>query len=114
MVGIIFLSCAQKPVSFKLISQEAFGKLATEKIQLIDVRTPAEHKKGFIEGAILINFYDTDFSAKVMDTFDKEQPLYIYCASGGRSKKAASKLLADGFTKIYDLEGGYLEYHKNQ
>ena len=39
--------------------------------------------------------------------FDKNKPLYIYCAVGGRSNKAARKLIAEGFDSIYDLKGGF-------
>lgn len=106
-------SCAQKVEKLTVISQEEFAKLSTTNIQLLDVRTPREFQEGFIKGAILINFYDTNFLTKAYSTFDKNKPLYIYCAVGARSKKAGYNLVLEGFTEIYDLKGGYLEYLKN-
>ncbi len=105
-----FSSCAQETKQHQLISQQEFAKILTKEIQLLDVRTPQEYKQGYIEGAILINFFDSDFVTKVSSRFDKNKPLYIYCAVGGRSNKAAKKLIADGFDSIYDLKGGFIKW----
>jgi len=105
-----FSSCAQETKQHQLISQQEFAKILTKEIQLLDVRTPQEYKQGYIEGAILINFFDSDFVTKVSSRFDKNKPLYIYCAVGGRSNKAAKKLIADGFDSIYDLKGGFTKW----
>ena len=105
-----FSSCAQETKQHQLISQQEFAKILTKEIQLLDLRTPQEYKQGYIEGAILINFFDSDFVTKVSSRFDKNKPLYIYCAVGGRSNKAAKKLIADGFDSIYDLKGGFIKW----
>ena len=102
-----FSSCAQETKQHQLISQEEFAQILTKEIQLLDVRTPQEYQQGYIEGAILINFFDSDFVSKVNARFDKNKPLYIYCAVGGRSNKAAKKLISVGFDSIYDLKGGF-------
>ena len=102
-----FSSCAQETKKIQLISQEEFAKLSTKEIQLLDVRTPQEYQQGYIEGAVLINFFDPDFVTKVSTRFDKNKPLYIYCAVGGRSNKAAKKLISEGFESVYDLKGGF-------
>ena len=102
-----FSSCAQETKQYQLISQEEFAEILTKEIQLLDVRTPQEYQQGYIEGAVLINFFDPDFVTKVSTRFDKNKPLYIYCAVGGRSNKAAKKLISVGFDSIYDLKGGF-------
>ena len=102
-----FSSCAQETKQHQLISQEEFAQILTKEIQLLDVRTPQEYQQGYIEGAILINFFDSDFVPKVSARFDKNKPLYIYCAVGGRSNKAAKKLISVGFDSIYDIKGGF-------
>jgi rhodanese-related sulfurtransferase len=38
---------------------------------------------------------------------DKNKPVLVYCAAGGRSASAAKDLKKAGFKKVYDLEGGY-------
>ena len=102
-----FSSCAQETKQHQLISQEEFAKILTKEIQLLDVRTPQEYQQGYIKGAVLINFFDPNFVTKVSTRFDKNKPLYIYCAVGGRSNKAAKKLISVGFDSIYDLKGGF-------
>ena len=107
-----FSSCAQETKQHQLISQEEFAKILTKEIQLLDVRTPQEYQQGYIKGAVLINFFDPDFVTKVSTRFDKNKPLYIYCAVGGRSNKAARKLIAVGFDSVYDLKGGFTKWKK--
>ena len=107
-----FSSCAQETKKIQLISQEEFAKISIKEIQLLDVRTPQEYQQGFIEDAVLVNFFDSDFVTKVSTRFDKNKPLYIYCAVGGRSNKAARKLISEGFESVYDLKGGFNKWKK--
>ena len=81
-------------------------------IQLIDIRTPREFKSGYIKGAVNINFFDRDFTGQMLK-LNKEKEIYIYCRSGNRTGKAANKLKDQGFTKIYDLQGGILNWNRN-
>lgn len=80
------------------------------KEQLVDVRTPKEFKAGHIKKSKNIDFFDPSFETQ-FEKLDKQKPLYIYCRSGNRSRKAANKLVAMGFTEIYDLKGGYLNWN---
>ncbi len=83
------------------------AKLATvENPQLIDVRTPREFEKGNISGSKMINFKDRTFAVE-MAKLDKNRPLFIYCQSGGRSLNACNQAVTDGFTEVYELDGGY-------
>jgi rhodanese-related sulfurtransferase len=116
-----FLSCAQNSNTKKDSKQdEKVVSLISPKelndkndIQLIDVRTPKEHAEGHIENSLNINYYDDSFIKDMSAKLDKSKPIYIYCRSGGRSGKAAKKLKAEGFTKVYDLEGGFINWTKN-
>lgn len=74
--------------------------------QLIDVRTPAEVSKGAIEGSTNMNLFDDNFEAQI-DKLDKTKPVYVYCASGGRSGEAMEMMHKKGFKEVYNLEGGY-------
>jgi len=105
----VFHSCKQTPKaqSLKLISTDEMIELMdTEEIQLVDVRTPSEYNEGHVPDAQNINFYDENFDQQI-ETLDKSKPIIVYCKSGGRSAKCASKLVEKGFEKIYDLEGGF-------
>lgn len=85
--------------------------LEDDNIQLLDVRTPEEVAKGIIKGATVINFYDKDFEEQV-SKLDKDVPLVVYCAAGGRSAKTGVKLSKLGFKTVYDLTGGFTLWQK--
>ncbi len=74
--------------------------------QFIDVRTPAEFKQGHLKNAVNINIFDPEFLTKTKK-YHNDLPVFFYCRSGGRSKKAAKKLTKNGFHKVIDLKGGY-------
>ena len=97
--------------AFKVLDVQAF-KVAVEnkKVQLIDVRTSEEFKSGHIKGAKNIDFFSGKFNVE-FNKLDKEKPLYLYCRSGSRSRQTANKLSVMGFTEIYDLKGGILNYN---
>ncbi|MFK7749433.1 MAG: rhodanese-like domain-containing protein [Kordia sp.] len=81
--------------------------IAAENIQLVDVRTKLEYNAGHIENAENIDFFDRSNFAENFASFDRKQPIYLYCRSGNRSQRTAKKLVRIGFKKIYDLKGGY-------
>ena len=80
--------------------------------QIVDVRTPEEFEGGYIDGAINIDFLEEGFLEKMNATLNKEETVYIYCRSGGRSAKAANQLEAAGYRDIIELESGFSGYDK--
>lgn len=121
-VSVSFIACGQKDgtkdkalagsdANIELISPEALSK-ANNGIQLIDVRKPEEFSSGHIENAVNMNFYDADFKSQ-LNSLDKTKEVYLYCRSGGRSGKTAKMMKEMGFEKIYDLEGGMINWEKN-
>lgn len=103
------LSCGQTSAEAQTkTSPDRFEALLAEDptVQLIDVRTPEEYKAGHLANARLINFHSADFTEQ-LSTLDKNKPVLVYCAVGGRSGKAADKLNKLGFQEVYDLDGGF-------
>ena len=94
---------------YSVLPQDAFKeRLATsDDYLLLDVRTPEEYGEGHIEGALNVNILDSEAFEAGVSQLDSDKTLMIYCRSGNRSRKAAEKLQALGFEKIYDLEGGF-------
>lgn len=82
---------------------------STKNAQILDVRTASEFGGGHLIGAKNINVKEADFEQKIQN-LDKNQPLFVYCLSGGRSKTAHEILEKNGFTNILELEGGYLKW----
>lgn len=79
---------------------------------IIDVRTEKEFNEGFIKGAFNFNYFNNDFLENFKE-IKREEPIYLYCKSGKRSYNALQKLAALGFSKIYDLKGGYMSWKQN-
>lgn len=79
---------------------------------IIDVRTPAEYGQGHLEGALNINWNDKEFENQVT-VLNRNEPVFVYCLSGGRSSRASMKLLAMDFKNVIELKGGILEWRKN-
>ena len=93
----------------KEITSEELIKIHPQKIQLIDIREPYEHKEGHIEGSI--NIPMGDFLEK-LDELSRTKQIVIYCNTGRRSKPVVymtRKL--HGYT-LYNLEGGYKNFLK--
>ncbi|NDG72749.1 MAG: DUF2892 domain-containing protein [Proteobacteria bacterium] len=76
-------------------------------VQLLDVRTPAEHAQIHVPGVHLIPLDRLD-AAQLAESggFSKDKPVYILCQSGGRAKQAATRLEQSGFEKCCVVEGG--------
>lgn len=110
---LVGLSFNQAGAQSGLLKSDAFEKmLQTDKtVQLVDVRTPGEFAGGHIQGAVNHDFYAADFAQK-MAKLDKNKPVMVYCAVGGRSGATAGQLQKLGFKKVYDLEGGMGAWNK--
>ncbi len=90
-----------------------FESLVSEEgMQILDVRTPGEIAQGYVEGATFINIHDPEFKSKAASMLKKDQPVTIYCKSGGRSAMASSRLQELGFGKIYNYTGGMSEWYR--
>lgn len=75
------------------------------QVQLIDVRTPAEFQAvhiGFAHNSPLDQLSDSKMKALC----SSDEPLYVVCRSGGRSKKACEKLINAGCKNVVNVEGG--------
>ncbi len=102
----IFAFGVSKAQTTNLAPQDFIIKIkATKDAQLLDVRTPQEWQAGRIASSNCMNFNDADFKQKI-EKLDKNKPVFVYCAAGGRSGKATPLLQAAGFKYIYNLTGG--------
>jgi thioredoxin 1 len=79
---------------------------------ILDVRTPEETAGGTIDQASTIDFYDPDFKKKI-SVMDHSKNILVYCKAGGRSAQAADILVQNGFTNVYNLEGGISSWQAN-
>jgi thioredoxin 1 len=96
--------------------QQVDAKTFSEKIHeqnnpvILDVRTPQEFEGGYIAGAINIDYNSNEFSQKV-NKLDKDESVFVYCLSGGRSSSAANEMRRNGFKNVVELKGGILKWN---
>ncbi len=95
--------CQQAQVIAPAVFSQKVNAIA--KPQLIDVRTPGEYAGGHLAKSQLVTLGSSDFQQKLA-ALDKNQPVFVYCAVGGRSRNASQTLLSMGFKQVYDLQGG--------
>lgn len=113
IVTVLGISCNTKSQSdvINVLTPTEFKEKSVNQT-IIDIRTPQEFSQGHIEGAVNINYYDSNFMDQIAK-FDKNKPIFIYCRSGNRTESASKKAADFGFTQINDLEGGILYWIKN-
>ena len=101
----------QDAIVTKNVSAEEFQKLITNRTNaiILDVRTPNEVAQGIIKNAVKIDFYDKNFQTE-LDKLDKSKPVLIYCRSGRRSGIAMATMRDLGFSEVYNLQGGIIEW----
>lgn len=97
----------------QLGTAEFLDSLNSENVVLLDVRTAAEFNDGTIANAKNIDWNNRETFESYINTLDKNQPIYLFCLSGGRSKKAAAYLAEKDFS-VFELQGGYLKYQNEQ
>lgn len=105
----LLLACKTQNKEIQSISIEELEVQLTKDIQIVDVRTPQEWKKGIIKEALKISVTSSDFEQKAVEMLDKSKPVYLYCRTEGRSFKAAEILFEKGYKAIY-VTGGYNEW----
>jgi len=70
---------------------------------LLDVREPAEFETGRISGSTLIPLGELP---QRLDEVPRNKRIIVHCKLGGRSAKACNLLTDNGFTNVWNVEGG--------
>jgi rhodanese-related sulfurtransferase len=87
-----------------------------QRVDLIDVRTPAEYQAGHATGAKLLpldQLTPEHLAAELNNpATGRDQPLYLTCRSGFRAQQAAERLVAAGYHNLRLLEGGTEAWEK--
>lgn len=114
-VLVLLTACQnkQEPQIQNITADQMMEAIEFESIQLIDVRTPSEFKKGRLKSAENICLINDDFKSKAQ-LLDKNKPVYLYCKSGKRSAKAAETLKEMGFKIIYEMSGGIDDWKEKE
>lgn len=101
---------SQETKPFTNLNANKFNELVKNNPgSLIDVRTQQEFNNGHLKAAGQLNYYSLNFNQKLL-LLSKTEPIYLYCNTGYRSKKAAEFLALYGYTKVYNLEKGIMNW----
>ena len=79
-------------------------RLATPGTILIDVRTPSEYRSSHVPGAK--NIPIDELEGRIGEVPRDLGTVHVICASGGRSSTGTDLLVAQGFAKVANVEGG--------
>lgn len=77
----------------------------SEKLVILDVRTPEEYENGCLPGALNIDIQDKSFY-KTIKPLDKSKMYIVYCKSGIRSEEAISVMNKLGFKNVLHMFEG--------
>ena len=110
-LGLWACAASNKKAEYKNLTSAQFEELIKNpNVQLVDVRTLAEHMEGHIPGSLHINVKDeVNFPIAVDSLLNKDQEVAVYCRSGRRSRTAADILVKKGF-KVYNLDKGIMNW----
>jgi rhodanese-related sulfurtransferase len=86
--------------------------LAGERVDLVDVRTPAEFREVHVAIARNAPLESLDVGA-VLAGHQSDSSLYVICRSGSRGRQACEKMLAAGCTNVVNVEGGTLAWEQS-
>jgi len=88
----------------ELLPQQLKRRLdAGEPLRLLDVREPWECAMARLPGSVNIPLGEI---ASRWQELDAESEIIVVCKAGGRSRRAAQFLLAQGFGRVANLSGG--------
>lgn len=103
------------------ISPKQYFKMARPP-KLVDVRTGFEYMTGHAPQAVNLSLFRLSFAMipglrrlllpKWFREFPKDQPIAVICLTSHRSPIAAKQLLKAGFTKVYNISGGMMEWQQ--
>ena len=119
IVGLLLTACQSKPVAGEKVAvgdgsynnvtpQELNTMLKDQDFVLINVHIPFA---GNIAGTDQSIAYD-EIEENLSLLPDKQARIVLYCRSGHMSQIAAEKLVALGYTDVWNLNGGMIDWEK--
>ena len=106
----LFVKSKESVKMVKNINSNEFIELMNDGSSIVlDVRTAQEVANGVIQNAINIDINSPSFPDKIQ-SLDKSKKHLVYCHSGQRSFFACNVMNQNGFTDLYNLQGGIINW----
>lgn len=97
------------------ISPQDFKKWLDENrdITVLDTRNEYEVRFGTFKNAVNLHIDDfSEFPEAAEKNVTRDKPIVMFCTGGIRCEKAALHMLNAGYSEVYQLHGGILNYFK--
>ena len=107
--ALLLAGCSSSSTASDLSVTEFSAKIAEAGVITLDVRTPGEFAEGYIQGARLIDFQSGNFENEIA-ALDKNATYAVYCRSGNRSGQAVKVMQDAGFTNVFNMNGGVIDW----
>lgn len=106
----LFLTSCSSDSSAQKVSPKEFSEVIFDpSVVILDVRTPQEFAEGHLANAINIDFQSGNFEQEIA-SLDKSKTYAVYCRSSNRSGEAVKVMADAGFTSMYDMDGGIIDW----
>ncbi|VVP98116.1 Thiosulfate sulfurtransferase GlpE [Pseudomonas fluorescens] len=89
---------------FKRIPPEQAQTLREQSAVVVDIRDAQSYAAGHITGA---QHLDNHSVAEFIRAADLDAPTLVVCYHGNSSQNAAAYLVAQGFSDVYSIDGGF-------
>ena len=116
-LSVIAVACSSDETatqSIELVTPAKAAQVIEEHpggLVVLDIRTPEEYAEARLPDAIMVDYYAPDF-ADQLDKLDKNVPYVMYCRTGNRSADAAETMKDLGFTRVYEIDGGIVDWYE--
>jgi rhodanese-related sulfurtransferase len=97
------------PTYTDVTPEEAYEMTSQQEVVLLDVRTQEEYDSGHIQDTLFIPLSELESRLGELNPSDH---ILVYCRSGGRSAEAADILVTNGFTHVYNMVGGIIQWQE--
>lgn len=110
IVGMLGYSYfGDKLSGYQSVSADEAVRLYNSGAWVLDVRSDAEYRTGFIGEADNISSAEIPKKLSNIESHKNDEVL-VYCQSGARSASVARMLVKNGFDKVSNLSGGIMSW----
>lgn len=107
-------ACDPAHKTAQLLGVDAWNKLLSDpETILLDTRNDYEVEHGTFAGAVnpnISHFRDLPAYIEAHLADAKDKPIATFCTGGVRCEKLTSWMMEQGFTRLYQLDGGIIKY----
>lgn len=86
----------------------ANGLFQGKTVFFLDTREEVEYEVSTINGAYKVGY--SDFNKEAVKELKKDDIIVVYCTIGVRSEKAGEILINNGYSNVYNLYGGIINW----